>query len=267
MARQLVEAFTRGQVRGTIPDVNPVDLLPGPASDALGGRDGTNGIIAEAYTALTAPGVLVNPEVAPNDHTFNFTLEGVDVPGAPLNLNPLFGGAIAPVTVAAGASLPFALGLLVGDQKIVATMQEVVVASAPYWSWSYEDRFSPLDKLSVAREKPGNQIALVNDQTPFVIDGPDGFSAREIAFAAAPFRTFFVNQDTVQHDVTVTLKDPVNGDQVLASAVAVASGGFLSSGLLPGRMNLLEGQSIEIATATPTTTTDPYCWANFIDRV
>jgi len=104
-----------------------------------------------------------------------------------------------------------------------------------------------------------------------VLDGPGSdFSTREVLMeGATTFRigSLIVNQDTVTHSMTVTLVDSVNGDRVLGLIDVPAGGMFHIEQALPATLNLKEGQSLQVETATATTTTDPYVWAFYNDRV
>jgi len=268
MSRALVEAKTRGNLHGSFPDTTAVVTLAVPPADVLR-RDGANGGDVEQ----TAPTTLVNLDTVL--HSFDFALVGADVPGGSINLNPIMnlGTALTPgASLAADAvGLANPLRALVGDQAVAVSMLQAVTTDAPTFVSSFEDLFAPLENLAVVTEIPQSQLALLNNATPFVLDGPGSdFSTREVLMeGATTFRigSLIVNQDTVTHSMTVTLVDSVNGDRVLGLIDVPAGGMFHIEQALPATLNLKEGQSLQVETATATTTTDPYVWAFYNDRV
>ena len=80
--------------------------------------------------------------------------------------------------------------------------------------------------------------------------------------------TSIANADDVAHTITITLRDTAAPDQVLATKSVASGEHWGSTGMqIPATIDLKEGQSLEIATATPVSTTSPYVWALYEDRV
>lgn len=271
MSRPLVEGQSRDNVSGNFPDATAVVVLPAPPADVVY-RDPQNG----GDFILTSPGSINNLDTGgvPSDHTFNFFLRGGDVPGGELNLNPIIGGILAAIGIAEGETGVTGVSLpLVGDMRVEVEMVEAVDTIAPSFVQSWQDSYAPLNDLTVVPVVPGIQLATFNDGVPFVIDGPDGFSTRTVKITAPPalmIGTMIANLDTVAHTITVTLLDTGGPDQILATKV-LQSGEAWSNAVavmqIAAEIDLKDGQSLEIATATPTTTTDPYVYASYEDRV
>lgn len=272
MSRPIVEGQSRDNVRGNFPDVNPVIVLPTPPADVVY-RDPQNG----GEFVFTAAGVISNLDTGggPSDHTFNYFLRGGDVPGGELNLNPIIGATLAAIALAEGLSGVTGVALpLVGDMRVEVEMGEVIDTIAPSFMQSWQDSYAPLDDLSVVTAVPRIQLATFNDGAPFVIDGPDaGFSTRTVKFTSPPavaIATMIANLDDGTHVITITLRDANGPDQVLATKDVTTGTAWHNTAALmqvPAQIDLKEGQSLEIATATATNDVDPYVYACYEDRV
>jgi hypothetical protein len=271
MSRRLVEGKSRDNISGNFPDTAAVVVLPAPPADVVL-RDPQNG----GEFVFTVPGAIANLDTGgvPSDHTFNFFLRGTDVPGGELNLNPIIGGVLTPVSIAEGESGVTGVGLpLVGDMRVEVEMQEAIDTIAPAFVQSWEDHYAPLDNLEVVPVVPRIQLETFNDGAPFVIAAPDEFSTRMVKLSMPPafvVGTMIVNLDDVSHTMSITLRDTGGPDQVLATKV-VASGEAWSNAaalmVTAASIDLKAGQSLEISTATPTSTVEPYVYASYEDRI
>lgn len=269
MSRRIVEGKTRGNVSGSFPDGQaPVVTVPAPPTGTIY-RDPRDG----SETAIHDPMVIMNNDtIVAGFHTFNFFLRGTDVPGGQLNLNPAIGGQLAALQIANGAIGPGGFAFrLVGDMQIEVVMEDDTTTLAPVFITSFEDAYEPLGKLSVVAEVPRTEVATFNDGAAYVLAGPTaGEGTRSVILAQDPelFGSTIANADSVAHTMTVTLLDANAPDLVLWTQSVGSGLTFVgAAGRLPGIIELTAGQSLEIATATPTTTDDPYVLMQFTDRV
>lgn len=271
MSRPLVEGKSRDNISGNFPDATPVVVLPAPPADVVY-RDPQNG----GEYVFTVPGAIANLDTGgvPSDHTFNFFLRGGDVPGGELNVNPIISGVLTPIAIAEGESGVTGPSLpLVGDMRVEVEMLEAIDTVAPAFIQSWEDSYAPLDNLAVVPVVPRIQLATFNDGAPFVIAAPNGFSTRTVKLSMPPgfgLATMIVNLDDVAHTMSITLRDTGGPDQVLATKV-VASGEAWNNAaatmVTASSIDLKAGQSLEISTATPTSTVEPYVFACYEDRI
>ena len=244
------------RVMTTIPDVNPVGLLPVSADYirtsayglTLGGTLGMRPFPFPVLPGFTNTPIIANVDTV--DHNFLFFLRDGGALNLPLN--------VTPVTIVAGASgqLVNMNHLLLPGQRLEVEMQEVVVTTAPNLSnFSASYLVQPFD---VCGYEIGNQADVINNTpTTSVLTAP---ADRRRIVLSSPFlqQSHIFNRDTVAHAVSFT--HSVLG--VVNNLAALAADGSLPSG---GTVILEPGESLTAATATATTTTDPYAIWSYVD--